>query len=330
MSKLDWRRARYGTAQRHGVRIRVGKADLFFKLSDDVLNWKKPGKLEGEFADWVREVSSRSVVGSFKVEGPFELRVDGDHELSLQLPLNNTHSGLRRVFVSEGITVEVIGAHEVFLFYELDFHSSDNGTVSSEVRSGLSYWQTLCIPLIPVHVIGSASLIAYRTRNPSSHIETSSPSKETIELLPEKCYNKFYRKHPCPIDSLSTRISMLERVLRSLMGDRVRQNMGFVKANIKALTFFRFRIQLERDIRRNDTRSTKFEKWRTRPIVERAWFEVVAKLDGEQLKPVIIKKVKPFIAVDTVAWSSLSSNVSFTKFPPVLLPPESLTLDVKW
>lgn len=332
LSRLDLSRARFGTAQRQEFRIRFGKTDLFFWSSDEVASWRKLNATRGVgFVDLARAVGSSAVIGSFKVEGPFELRADGDREFSLSLPLNATYTGLRHVLVGEGITVEVDGAQEVSLLYGPQFNSSGNTT---EVKGGFwPYWQSLCTPLLPIRVSGSASLIAYRTRNPSTYLESNFPSMGTIELLPEKCYGNFQYKRPsCPIDSLSSRIATLERVLGGLMGDRMRQNgfLGFVKAKIKAVTVFRLQIQLERNITGNETHLVKLEKWRTRPTVERVWFEVMARLDGERLMPLVINKVRPFSGVDTVAWSSLLSNISFTKFPSILVPPDALTLDVKW
>ncbi|KAF8024264.1 hypothetical protein BT93_F1455 [Corymbia citriodora subsp. variegata] len=332
LSRLDLRRARFGTAQRQEFRIRFGKIDLFFWSSDEVASWRKLNATRGVgFVDLARAVGSLAVIGSFKVEGPFELRADGDHEFSLSLPQNATYTGLRHVLVGEGITVEVDGAQEVSLLYGPQFNSSGN---IPEVKGGFwPYWQSLCTPLLPIRVSGSASLIAYRTRNPITYLESNFPSMGTIELLPEKCYGNFQYKRPsCPIDSLSSRIATLERVLRGSMGERMRQNgfLGFVKAKIKAVTVFRLQIQLERNITGNETHLVKLEKWRTRPTVERVWFEVMARLDGERLMPLVINKVRPFSGVDTVAWSSLLSNISFTKFPSTLVPPDALTLDVKW
>lgn len=124
----------------------------------------------------------------------------------------------------------------------------------------------------------------------------------------------------------------MEKLLRSFLGDKIDQNTtsGFLKASIKASTVVRFKMELERDIRSNDTAQGTLAEWRTRPSVERVWFEIVARIEGETLKPLAIKKVRPLIEVDSSAWSNLMSNMSFTKFPSVLVPPEALTLDVKW
>ncbi|OWM80764.1 hypothetical protein CDL15_Pgr006794 [Punica granatum] len=88
----------------------------------------------------------------------------------------------------------------------------------------------------------------------------------------------------------------MERVLMSLMGDGACQKglLDFVKANIKASTYLHFRIQLERNLTAtNRTRGVRLDEWRTRPGVERVWFEVLVKLEGERIKPVVVKKVRP-------------------------------------
>ncbi|KAJ7966665.1 putative Signal peptidase I [Quillaja saponaria] len=113
--------------------------------------------------------------------------------------------------------------------------------------------------------------------------------------------------------------------------DRIRQNrlFGFIKANIKASATIRIQLQLERDIRSNTTLKGLAE-WRTRPSIQRALFEILARVEAERLKPLLIKKLKPFIQSDSVSLSNLMSNMSFTKLQSVLVPPEPLTLDVKW
>lgn len=88
VSRLDLRKARYGSFQNYEFRIRVAKADLFFKFSDEVAGWKKFRNFEGDLGNLLKLVRSKTVVRPFKVEGPVELRVDGDHELSLSLPVS--------------------------------------------------------------------------------------------------------------------------------------------------------------------------------------------------------------------------------------------------
>lgn len=248
--------------------------------------------------------------------------------------MNSSHTGFKQVLVGEGITIEVKSAQVVSLFHTSDLGIQSNRSLATgETTAFWSIGDSLCMPLLPINILGSASLVAYRTRNPNAPIEYKFPSRETIELLPEKCYTKrTYKKRGCPINSLRPRIALLEKLLRSFLGDRIGKNasLGFVKAKIHASTVFRFQLEVERDIRSNDTLWTTLAEWRTRPTVETVLFEVVAKIGTKGLVPLTIKKVRPFIGVDSLAWSSLMSNISFTQFPSILVPPKALTLDVKW
>lgn len=248
--------------------------------------------------------------------------------------MNVSHTGLKHVIVGEGITVEVRKAREISFYYRSDLDLQMNGSVVSSKEKS-EFWPFLlstCAPLIRLHVKGSASLVAYRTRNPNAHIETTLISEDTVELLPEKCYHRsVFRKRACLVASSNLRLSLLEKILRSLLGQKILEDRfsGLIKANIKASAAVKFPLELERDVGNNVTLST-LPDWRTRPSVERVWFEILARVEENRLKPLSIKKVKPFIESKSVSWANLMSNMSYTKLRPVLLPPEALTLDVKW
>lgn len=330
-SKLQLRKVRVGVAQAYEFWIRFGKSQIVFKFPVEVASWTNFSNAGFDFGDLVKEAGSLAVLDSFKLEGPFELRVSGDADdsLSLLLPMNTSFTGLKTIRVGEGISVEVVRAREVSVFYTLDLGLSLNkGVVYYDGISGFwSFWRSLCMPLLPIRISGSASLVAYRTRNPDSYIETTSLSEEAIELLSEKCHShRAYKQVPL-IDSLALRIGRLEKILKSSMVDRTnkRKLLGFLNAKLKASTIVRFQLELERN-RSNDEQTD----WRTRPRVERLWFEVMARIEGQKLMPLMVKKVTPFVGVDSAAWSSLMSNISFTKFPSILVPQEALTLDVKW
>ncbi|KAL0017307.1 hypothetical protein SO802_004376 [Lithocarpus litseifolius] len=339
VSKLDLRKVRFGSASRVEFRVGFGKSKWVIKRSEDeeqeVGSWKKFRNEKSDFGSLVTEIGSlMGVLNTFKMDGPFELLVGGDHQLSLLLPMNISHNGLKRILVGEGITVEVRRAQEVSLIHSsgLGIPVNRSVAINKEKIEFWPFWQSMCIPLLPIQVLGAASVVAYRTRNPDAYIKTTFISKDTIELLPEKCYNSHvYKERAWPIDFLSSRIALLERVLKSFLGDRIRQNRsGFLKTKIKASAIIRFPLELERDIRSNDILHVNLAEWRTRPNVERMWFEVMARVEAETLRPLLVKKVNPFIGVDSVSWSNLMSNVSFTNLRSVLVPPEALTLDVKW
>ncbi|PIN19105.1 Valine--tRNA ligase [Handroanthus impetiginosus] len=338
VSELGVRKAKYSSVHRNEFRIRVGKTQFVLKMYDEVSEWKKLAVLRkngtSNFEALARRIGSKAVIDSFKIEGPFELRVArDDDQLSLMLPLNTSHSGLRRISVGDGITVEVKVAEEISISCP-DYHQLPYGLFTySKWNEVTSIWPGFCIAPPSIRILGSASVIACRNQRPAALIQTAFSSRDAIELLPEKCHMRpNYEKPRHLLGSLGTRIALLEKVLRSSLNVRGKSNasLGSLTARIRALTMFRFQLELERDIRINDTYWSTLAEWRTRPNFERVQFEVVARIEGEVLKPVVIKKVRPLIDTDSFAWSSLLSNISFTKFPPVLVPPEALTLDVKW
>ncbi|KAL3634194.1 hypothetical protein CASFOL_021248 [Castilleja foliolosa] len=337
--ELDVKRAKYRSQLSYELRVRFGKAEIVLKMNEEMSEWKafralkKNGTLS--FEALARMIDSEAVIESFKIEGPFELRVTrDDDQLSLMLPLNKMHSSLRRISVGEGITVEIKGAEQISMFHpsinplpkNIFTYWNSNDVVGS-------IWPALCTALQSIRILGSASVTAYRNQRPDALIQTAFTSTDAIKLLPNKCYvlpNNETPRHV--LSSLSTRIALLERVLRKFVNERggKKTALGSVKTRIKALTMFRFRLGLERDIGVNDTFWSTLAEWRTRPTIERTSFEVVARIEDEVLKPLVVKKVRPVIDTDSFAWSSLSANISFTKFPSVLVAPEALTLGVKW
>lgn len=86
-SKLQVAKVRFGTAQRYEFRIRFGKNDLILKFPDEVSSWNKLNRKRLDFGNFIREVGSTAVLDTFKVEGPFDLRVGGQEDLSLLLPV---------------------------------------------------------------------------------------------------------------------------------------------------------------------------------------------------------------------------------------------------
>lgn len=322
---------RFGTSHRYEFRVGIGKSHYSAKFSDEVSSWKKFRRPRTDLGSLVDEVRSLAVLETFKLDGPFELRLADSNFSSLLLPMNRTHAGFDRILVGEGITVEVRGAREVSAFQASDFGSMVN--VSHEIEKKKTQfwpiWHSFCRPLVQIQVFGSAALVAYRTRNPNDRIETNHISNNTLELLAEKCYgNHIHKKRNCPVDSLSLRISVVEKVLKSYLGKHLDGLVGLFRGNMSASALIRFQLVLEVDSRSNVTQQGK-PGWRTRPSVETVWFDVFARVEGERLKLLMAKKTNPSFVTDTAGWSNFS-NISFTKFPSLLVPSEALTLDVKW
>ncbi|XP_015073335.1 uncharacterized protein LOC107017650 isoform X2 [Solanum pennellii] len=298
VSKLDVKKSKFGTLRRYEFRVRIGKTELVFMMADEVSQWKGlhfPNKNESNFESLVKEIGSKATLDVLKIQGPFELYATGDDYLSLTLPLNSSYTGLKKILVDEGITVEVKGADEISMFNISDLLKLVNGSMLTKSGSGQFRYmlQSSCIPLLPVHVKGPASVLAYITRNPDLRIETAFVSRRSIKLLSEKCYTRhIYGKWSSYNDFLSQKIALLEKVLRRFLGGKTSQigRYNLLKVKVKDLTLFRFQLELERGIQNNDTYWTTLGEWRTRPAVEHSWFEVTARFEADILKPRLIKK----------------------------------------
>lgn len=88
VSRFDLtRKLRFGSANRFEFRIGLGKIQLSAKFSDDVASWKKFRKPSNEFGSLLNDITSFTVLDTFKVEGPFELRVGASEHPKLLLPV---------------------------------------------------------------------------------------------------------------------------------------------------------------------------------------------------------------------------------------------------
>eukprot|EP00262_Sarcandra_glabra_P010542 TRINITY_DN25834_c0_g1_i1.p1 TRINITY_DN25834_c0_g1~~TRINITY_DN25834_c0_g1_i1.p1 ORF type:complete len:152 (+),score=16.33 TRINITY_DN25834_c0_g1_i1:61-516(+) len=86
VSDVDVRNARVGSSQMHEFRLWIAEAVLGFRFPDDIWFWKKLSKGEGQFGlDLINSVVSKPLLKPFELEGPFELRAEGDDRLSLVL-----------------------------------------------------------------------------------------------------------------------------------------------------------------------------------------------------------------------------------------------------
>lgn len=89
VSRLDLRKVRFGSTQRYEFRVGLGKTQLVVKFSDEVGSWRKFRNGKSDFGSLVTEVGALGLLDTLKLEGPFELRVGGDDNLSLLLPVRN-------------------------------------------------------------------------------------------------------------------------------------------------------------------------------------------------------------------------------------------------
>ncbi|KAJ1701658.1 hypothetical protein LUZ63_001437 [Rhynchospora breviuscula] len=352
VSDSDDKVSKVGVLSRYELNAKVGRRlRLGMKFSDEAVQWRRvPGSVVVQSdSDLVAGDEAGlviPVVKDLELTGPLELRVgmEGrvDDWISLNLTsINVTNTSLKRLLVPYGIKIKVVGAQEISITNPSDIGLSMNGILATQYKYQIPFLHhrsASCAPLLSVHVVGSILVTAHKTLNPISPIQTSFVSHDMVQLLTDKCYyRKISQISSClfsSIPSFNSRLAMLERVLVRLVGSKVldKKFVRFVKARVVSLTVVKFRLFLERELSRRDKYWKEMEAWRTKPKKLHFLLEVVASISEDgTLKVLLVKRVKKSLrAVESTAWSSLMSNISFTQFPSFVLPPEALTLDVKW
>lgn len=250
------------------------------------------------------------------------------------MQLNTTNVGLKRLLVGEGIKIKVAGAQQVSFSHPYDIGLSMNGILAPHDVGHCHIWPLsypACALLLSIDIVGSIRVFVQSTHT------SRYKSSDTIELLPKKCYNKRPSSEisSCLFCSASSRLSLFGSVLIKVLRKRTFENnkpIRFLKAKVTAAAEVKFRIELEKRLTENDRTWKKVPAWKTKPRVDRVWLEVVARVEeGGRLKAVLLKKLgRSFSIDDSVAWSNMMSNVSFTQFPSFVVHPKALTLDVKW
>lgn len=255
------------------------------------------------------------------------------------MQLNVTHEGLRRILVGDGITIKVNGVQDVTLIHPYDIGLLLERSSLKANQDSNWFWPfglPSCAPLLSVRVTGPASVVAVRAHNSEAHVKTLFHAADNIELLSEKCYNNGHFKQVSlwAFKSLGSKLVLVQKALRNFLGNNILLG-GFsrlLKAKITASNLVKFRLEVERDVTENDEKWKWVAAWKTKPVVERIWFEIVARAEGGKgWKPMVARKLtRPIMALESSPWSNLMSNISFTQIPSIILPPEALTLDAHW
>ncbi|KAK8969535.1 hypothetical protein KSP40_PGU002629 [Platanthera guangdongensis] len=340
VSVVETESARVSAIQSFEFHVRSGWRTLILKFVEEAEAWRKAGKGEVQFGtDSVSlDEGFRPGIRVLKLEGPLELHAIGDNEFSLHLPsVNITHQALKRVLVGEGISIEIDGDGEISIFYPYDisFLSSSKHKQSRDQFWPLGLFS--CAPMVLVRVACSASLVAFRIPDAGAYVKSTFLSRNTIELLPEKCYSNglYERTRFSASPTLASKFAVMDQFLSSFLGRTVSlgRSSRLLRTKITSSSLLKFHVEVERNITDNDKYWKNVAEWRTRPNAERSWFEIIGRFEegGRGLRPFTIRKLsRPLMMVESAAWSHLMSNISFTEFPSFVVPPEALTLDVKW
>lgn len=257
-----------------------------------------------------------------------------DSYVALLMQRNATYAGLKRVIVAAGVALKVIGAQKVIFTHPHSIGLLTNGSLLASNNDPSRIWPlsyATCAPILQVSVVGSVMIVVNE-----SNVLGRRRSHDTVELLSEKCEVDVANRliSVCVFCSISSRLPRLDKILKTWFSNKTQdsKSMQFIQAKVTSIPLIKFRLELERDITEEDGIWENISEWKTVPMVQRVALDVVAKVEEEgRLKAMSVKKVKkPYPVVDASSWSSLTSNISFTKFMSFVLPPEPLTLDVKW
>ncbi|GJN23206.1 hypothetical protein PR202_gb10834 [Eleusine coracana subsp. coracana] len=314
---LDLDSIRVGAMQRYEFRARAGGSTAVARFPDEAVEWRHPAAPaveEVDGPDGIDVVPADGALGfehgvrDMELVGPVEVRIAGGEDggvVELQLPSGNaTYTRLKKILVADGIALKVIGAQKVSLTHP--------------------------------HSIGPVIIVVHQTSVSGGRVKTLLKSHYTMELLSDKCHGNMSNRliSTCLFCSISPRLTRLEKILKTWFSKRNQENssMRFIEAKVTSVPLVKFRLELERDITEEDVIFGNISEWKTKPMVQRVTLDIIAKVENdERLKAISVKKVRnPFPILDAASWSSLTSNVSFTKFLSLVLPPEPLLLDVKW
>lgn len=93
VSKLEIEKVKYGRLQRYEVEflLRNKKKGYVFIMWDEVSLWKRLKDRGDSFEVLANQVASRTVLGSVRIDGPVELLVSGHDEMSLLMPVCESH-----------------------------------------------------------------------------------------------------------------------------------------------------------------------------------------------------------------------------------------------
>ncbi|KAL5209668.1 hypothetical protein ABZP36_005291 [Zizania latifolia] len=349
---LDADTARIGAVQRYEFRARASSATALARLADEAVEWRRPTSPaleEVDGPDGLDIVPGEGFVGfhpgvrDVDLVGPLEMRLASGEDggsIELQLPLRNaTYAGLKRVLVAAGIALKVIGAQKISFTHPHSIGLLTNGSLLASNNDLSRIWPpsyATCAPILQMSVVGSVTVVVNESDVLGGHVRTLLRSPGTMELLSEKCELSAPNRliSVCMFCSISSRLTRVDKILKTWFSKRNQdiKSMHFIQAKVTSIPLIKFRLELDRDITEEDGIWENISEWKTVPMVQRVTLDVVARVEEEgRLKAMSVKKVKkPFPTADATSWSSLTSNISFTKFMSFVLPPEPLTLDVKW
>lgn len=363
VSNIDTAGAKVGKAQSYELDVQVGEkvfpARFVEELTSSRYSEAKETGVDGKrnsFGDLMESanLAAKAVLLPFQMEGPLEVWIEEADNLQLVMPGNDNIGGFKRLILAVGVVVTVEGAQEVSLAEPVDFPSSLNTSVPVS-GPGSNLW-ALSLSLRHAMQLEGRRLVVLRIVGPTLMVVDALGNQETAESSVEANFfapgalelftnitesnlpsriGKLTDQQMWPLPSLYSsdlKLLFLEKLLIKYLGNRAYREGSFriIRASATASMFVRIQLELEKKLSNDSFDSDLWPAWRTRPTVQRLHFEVLARVEGKKLKPILIKRLKPSVKVETYSWSALMSNVTYTSLPSVLIPCSPLTLDVQW
>ncbi|KAG9130585.1 hypothetical protein Leryth_011844 [Lithospermum erythrorhizon] len=321
-----------------------------FQMENQVRTGDEKGMVEKQKPD-----EEMPALAPFQLAGPMELWIQDAKDMRISLPHDVDAGVLKKVILADGAVVTVKGARSVSLRHPIQFPLPLNRTNSGFASGLLSLAERLRhasgakdSPLLSLRIVGPTSLTSPSTSSASSSnklklkrlapglVELSSVPKikametnsaidiqgEATSLLTPDHFTTLW-----PLTSINGSDANLlgfESLLSSLLGPRGTKEGSFklLKADVSAQTFVKIGFGLEKSLKEGDEHILQgLPAWRTKPETMRMHFEVLAKVDGNNIVPERVVQVNPLAIEDTASTNVLLGNVTKAKTPIFHPPP---------
>lgn len=298
------------------------------------------------------------VLPPFQLAGPMELWIQDGDDMKLSLPHDVDAGTLKKVLLSDGAVVTVKGARSVSLRHPLELPLPLNRSHPENARNRPIASGLLTIaealrhasrtnnerPLLSLRIVGPTSLSSSPSPSPKDNnklklkrlapglVELSSrsapPMSDSVPVMPDDVESMTL----WPLTSVNgsdANLRGFEELLASVLGKKGGEEGSFklLKAQVSAQTYVKMGFAVEKNLLEGEMDWSNFPEWRTKPGKATAHFEVLARVEeGGNVVPERIAEVQPFQAVESVAPSVQTGNVSMSQVEMAYPPPDYFVL----
>ncbi|XVF68146.1 hypothetical protein PTKIN_Ptkin10aG0180400 [Pterospermum kingtungense] len=321
----------------------------------------KPGDENG-LVQQKKKISDNGlpVLAPFQLAGPMELWIQDAKDMRISLPHDVDAGVLKKVILADGAVVTVKGARSVNLRHPIDLplplNMTHNGFASGLMalaehlrRASLSQEA----PILSLRIVGPNSITVPSSTSSNNKLKLKRLAPGLVELssmpktkamdddalstidLQEEAGSVLTPKHFATmwpfasINGSNANLIGFEALLSSVLGSKANEKGSFklLKADVSAQTFVKIAFGIEKKLKEGDGFDfAGFPAWRTKPETLRLHFEVLAKVDGENVIPERVVQVNPVVVEDTVAPNLLTGNITMSTVPVVHPPNNPFTL----